>query len=100
MAKLVELMYNQEEDQGDSSVESSLNEFLDVVDAPRARYTVPYQRHTNLPTTSVLSVLLRKISSSKRRRSSSIAIAKDFKERAIREIKTEFTETQLSNINV
>lgn len=97
-SKLVHMMYNQEEVRGVSStsLESSLNEFLDVVDAPRARYTVPFQRQANtMPTTSVLSVPQRK-KSSKRRKSSSVATAKGLNERANSENNIALIETQLS----
>jgi hypothetical protein len=97
-SKLVHMMYNQQEVRGDSSIESSLNEFLDVVDAPRARYTVPFQRQAStMPTTSVLSVPQRK-KSSKRRKWSSAATAKDLKERANSENNVALLETQLSAV--
>ena len=95
-SKLVQIMYDQKPIQEDSSIESSLNEFLDVLDAPRARYTapfVPFQRQT-LPTTSVLALPQRK-KSSKRRRSSSVATAKDLKERANSENDIALPETDV-----
>ena len=97
-SKIVYMMYNQKEVQGASSLESSLNEFLDVVDAPRARYTVPFQRQANaVPTTSVLSVPQRK-KSSKRRKSSSVATAKGLNEGANSENNIALLETQLNDI--
>ena len=94
-SKIVHMMYNQKEVRGASNLDSSLNEFLDVVDAPRARYTVPFQRQANaMPTISVLSVPQRK-KSSKRRKSSSVATAIGLNERANSENNVALLETHV-----
>ena len=73
-SKLVQMMCDQQdvnEDDTSASLESSANEFLDVVDSPRARYFefVPF-RKPSLPTTTVVSGPKRKKSSYQHRKSS------------------------------
>ena len=103
-SKLVQMMYDQEEiRQEDSSLESSVNEFLDVLDSPRTRYNAPFvlfQKETQtLPTTTILSLPQQK-KSSKRRKSSSVAATKDLKEKLNGENSNiiALSETQLNNV--